>query len=263
MVDTIEVNGNEVAYELTGPADAPVVTLSNSLMSSHRMWDPQMPALAGYRVLRYDTRGHGASGAPAGSYTLEILADDAVGLLDALGIAKTHFVGLSLGGMIGQTIAIRHPRVLRTLSLCATSSGYPDHMKGMWKDRIEAAGAHGLAPSLGTTLDRWFSPAFVAARPDLVDPVKAMILATPVAGYIGCCHAISKLDTTDRLDRVAVPTIVIVGADDPGTPVSMSEIMHARIPGSELVVLPGVRHLCNIEAPEAFNAALTGFLAKH
>jgi 3-oxoadipate enol-lactonase len=260
---SVHANGIDISYDLRGPAEAPVVMMSHSLMANRTMWDPQMPALSAYRVLRYDTRGHGGSTAPEGAYTLELLAEDAVALMRALGIAKVHWVGLSMGGMIGQTIAIHHPEVLLSLTLADTSSGYPPEMKAMWPDRIANAHRTGIPAMAEGTLDRWFSPAFAKRDPATIGKVKDMICATPLTGYVGCCHAISGLDATGRLGTVTAPTLIVVGEDDPGTPVAMSQILHDRIAGSELVILPGARHLANMEDPAGFDAALTRFLAAH
>ena len=261
----VSANGISTYYEIEGPENGPVVTLSHSLAAHSGMWAPQMPALVarGYRVLRYDTRGHGQTEAPDGPYSLEMLADDAAALLQALGVAKTHFVGLSMGGMIGQTLALRRPELLRTLTLCDTSSGYPPEAAALWQDRIAAAEANGMEPNVEPTIERWFSPGFVLSNRPVIDSVRAMIRNTPVKGYVGCSHAIARLALTDRLSGITVPTLIIVGEDDPGTPVAMSRTIHERIAGSELVILPTARHLANMETADRFNEALLGFLARH
>lgn len=261
MVELAHVNGTDIAYVLEGPADAPVLTLSHSLSADHTMWDPQMPVLLdAYRVLRIDTRGHGASAAPAGEYTLEQLADDAIALWDKLGIARTHWCGLSMGGMIGQTLALKAPERLASLVLCDTSSGYPPEAATMWGERIAAARANGMAASLDATIDRWFSPGFVERAPETIAKVRAMIAATPVDGYCGCAAAIARLALTDRLGEIALPTLVIVGEDDQGTPVAMAETIRDGIAGAELVVLPVARHIANMEDVAGFNTALRRFL---
>jgi 3-oxoadipate enol-lactonase len=259
----LTANGITMHYTLDGPAGAPVVTFSHSLATDLSMWDPQLPALkARYRVLRYDTRGHGGTAAPAGAYSLETLAADARALLRALDIAKTHWVGLSMGGMIGQTLALSAPDLFASLSLCDTSSRVPADARPLWDDRIATATTKGMEPLVEPTIARWFTPPFIAARKDVVDRVRTMIRATPAAGYAGCCHAIKVLDLTDRLGAIALPTNVIVGEDDPGTPVAASRAIHERIKDSELVIIPSAAHLSNMEQPEAFTRALTGFLAK-
>lgn len=259
----IRANGIQINYTLDGPAGAPVVTLSHSLATTLAMWDPQLPALSErYRVLRYDTRGHGGTDAPRGAYTLEQLAEDARALLAALGIAKAHWVGLSMGGMIGQTLALRAPEILASLVLCDTSSRVPPEMRSAWDERIRTAETQGMEPLVEPTLGRWFTPPFRARRPEVVERVRGMIRGSSPAGYVGCCHAISTLDLTDRLDAIKVPTLIIVGEDDQGTPVAASQAIQARIEGSRLVVLKAAAHLSNLEQPEAFTGALTEFLAR-
>ena len=259
----VAANGINVNYTLDGPAAAPVVTLSHSLAADLGMWNPQMAALtARLRVLRYDTRGHGATDVPAGPYTLERLADDALGLLTALGIPKTHWIGLSMGGMIGQTLALKAPERLASLLLCDTSSRVPTEAKPMWDERIRVAETQGMEPLVEPTIGRWFTAPFRERRPDVIERVRAMIRATNPRGYAGCCHAIAGLNLTDRLSAIRVPTLVVVGEDDPGTPVAAARVIHEQIKGSELTIIPSASHLSNMEQPEAFTAAVSGFLSK-
>jgi 3-oxoadipate enol-lactonase len=259
----ITANGLGMNYALDGPPGAPVVTLSHSLATDLGMWDPQMPALTTrYRVLRYETRGHGQTEAPPGPYSLEMLAADARSLLQALDIPRTHFVGLSMGGMIGQVLALTTPELLSSLVLCDTSSRIPREAKPLWDQRIATAETDGLEPLVEPTLERWFTAGFRARRAEVVDRVRAMIRTTPPRGYAGCCHAIAALDLTDRIGAITLPTLVIVGEDDPGTPVAASETIQRQIKGSELVVLKSAAHLSNMEQPEAFNRALTAFLSR-
>ncbi|MGH2356939.1 MAG: 3-oxoadipate enol-lactonase [Candidatus Limnocylindria bacterium] len=258
----VTANGISMNYTLDGPANAPVVTLSHSLATDLSMWDPQMPGLARYRVLRYDTRGHGATDAPAGAYSLDVLADDALALLRALGIQRTHWVGLSMGGMIGQTIALKQPGVLASLSLCDTSSRIPAEMRPVWEDRIKTVEAKGMEPMVEPTIARWFTPKYIESNRAAVDGVRAMIRSTPAQGYVGCCHAIKALDLTDRLSAITLPTVVIVGEEDQGTPVAASRAIQERIKGAGLVILPSASHLSNIEQAPAFSRALGEFLAK-
>jgi 3-oxoadipate enol-lactonase len=260
----ITANGISIHYTLNGPASAPVVTLSHSLATNLSMWEPQAAALAArYRVLRYDTRGHGGTDAPAGPYSLDQLAEDAVALLRGLGVERTHFVGLSMGGMIGQVLALKSPGMLRSLVLCDTSSRVPTEARPVWDERIRVAAAEGMEPHVEPTLNRWFTAPFIAQRPETVERVRAMIRETEPQGYIGCCHAIKALDLTDRLAAVSVPTLIVVGEDDPGTPVAAAHAIHQRIAGSELVVLKSASHLSNLEQAETFNRAMTAFLAAH
>jgi 3-oxoadipate enol-lactonase len=259
----ITANGIQMHYTLEGPANAPMVTMSHSLATDLSMWDPQAKALAQrYRVLRYDTRGHGGTDAPAGAYTLTQLADDARALLKALGIARTHWIGLSMGGMIGQTLALTSPEILQSLSLCDTSSRIPAEMKHLWDERISTVEAKGMDPMVEPTVARWFTPKFIETRKDVIEPVRAMIRRTPPKGYVGCCHAIKPLDLTDRLKAITLPTLIIVGAQDQGTPLSASQAIHDQIKGSELVVLDPASHLSNLEQPDAFTRALEQFLKR-
>jgi 3-oxoadipate enol-lactonase len=260
----VRANGIEMHYTLDGPAGAPVVMLSHSLATDLSMWDPQMDALrARYRVLRYDTRGHGGTDAPAAAYTLDQLADDARALLQALGIARTHWCGLSMGGMIGQALALKHPELFATLSLCDTSSRIPAEARPLWADRVKIAETQGMEPLVDPTLARWLTAPFREQRKDVVSGVAAMIRSTPPQGYAGCCHAISALDLTDRISAISMPTLIVVGEEDQGTPVAASKVINERIKGSELVIIPSAAHLSNLEQPELFTAALTRFLVKN
>ena len=258
----IRAGGLEINYELDGPARAPVVTLSHSIAADLTMWEPTLPALRErYRVLRYDVRGHGGSEAAPGAYTLEQLADDARALLGALGIARTHWVGLSLGGMIGQALALRAPEHLASLVLCDTASTMPPEMKPVWNERIATVEAGGAGARLDDVLARWFTPGFAQSRPDVVARTLAMIGRTSPRGFAGCAAAIRDLDFTERLPGIHLPTLLIVGEQDEATPPIASQFMQALIKDAELIVLPGAAHLSNVEQPEAFNRALAGFLA--
>jgi len=257
----IESNGIKMHCELGGQADAPVVVLSHSLASSMVMWEPQLAMLASdFRVLRYDMRGHGESDATKGEYSLEMLGQDVIGLLDALKIEKAHFVGLSIGGMIGQGLGLDHADRLLSLTLCDTAPILPQDARPLFQERMDLARSQGMASLVEGTLARWFTPPFLAQDPPMVDRIRAQIEATPVDGFIGCSHAIMDLDYIDRLAGIDLDTLIIVGEEDPGTPVAAAEAIHAKIPDSHLKVLPSAMHLCNIEQVEAFNTALLKFL---
>ena len=261
----IEANGIRINYRIDGPEGAPWVTMSNSLATTHRMWDAQMAAFTKqYRVLRYDKRGHGETDVPPGPYSFELLADDVLALLAALHIARTHFVGLSMGGMTGMTMALRRPSVLQTLVLCDTTSKDPLGDPALWQQRIDGVTAAGSMDAMvESTVARFLTPATVTTRPERADAVRAMVRATPIGGYIACCQAIAKLNLTHRLPEISIPTMVVVGADDPATTVEMARTIHKGIAGSELVILKDAAHLSNLEQPEAFNESVLGFLARH
>jgi 3-oxoadipate enol-lactonase len=239
--------------------------MSNSLATTHRMWDAQIEAFTKqYRVLRYDKRGHGETDVAPGPYSFELLADDVLALLDALQITRTHFVGLSMGGMTGMTMALRRPSVLRTLVLCDTTSKDPLGDPALWQQRIDAVNTGGgMGPLVESTVARFLTPDTVKNRPQIADAVRAMVRTTPVGGYIACCQAIAKLNLTDRLREISIPTMVVVGAEDPATTVEMARTIHRGIAGSELVILKDAAHLSNLEQPAAFNQAVLGFLQRH
>ncbi len=259
----IATNGIEIHYEISGDAQRPWVTLSHSLACNLHMWDDQMAELTkNYRVLRFDTRGHGQSSAPPGDYTLDQMADDVKGLFDALGIKQTHWVGLSMGGMIGQTFALKYPGVFQSLVLADTTSRRPPNAAQMWGERVAAARAHGMAGVLDSTLARWFTAPYRGARKDVMARITDQILTTPVDGFSGACSAISKVNTLDRLKEIQCPVFIIVGEDDHGTPPEMARAIHENLPGSELLVIPSAAHLSNVEQPEVFTRAMTGFLQR-
>lgn len=255
------INGIDLYYEVSGQEDGQPVLFSNSLASNLHMWDPQMPAFESqYRVIRYDSRGHGKSGAPEGPYTIEMLVADAVGLLDHLGIDKTDYCGLSKGGMVGQRLATLHPERVDRLVLCDTGAymGPAD----MWEGRIDTAASKGMDGVVDATIQRWFTQAFQDAEPAAVDKIRAMILGTPVPGFVGCCRAIQAMDQRETISAITAPTLVVVGADDPATTPDHAREIQSRIAGAELVELAAAAHLSNIEQPAAFDAAVLGFLGK-
>src|SRR5215510_7498454 len=257
----LKANGIEINYERQG--SGPVVTMSHSLACNLHMWDEQAAALAGrYTVVRFDTRGHGQSSAPEGAYSLDQMCDDLRGLLEGLGIRETHFVGLSMGGMIGQDIALKYPAMIQSLVLCDTTSRYPATAAPIWEDRIKTVEAKGMDPMVAGTLERWFTAPFRAKETALMAKVGEMIRSTPPQGYVGCCHAIPKIDVTDRLKELRCPALVIVGEEDPGTPVEMARQIHAALPSCELAILRSASHLSNLEQPAEFNRVLGSFLDK-
>jgi len=259
----ITANGITMHYEMDGPESAPVVTLSHSLATDLSMWDPQVAVLkSGYRVLRYDTRGHGGTDAPEGPYTLEQLAEDVRALLQALRIPKTHFMGISMGGMIGQVLALKNPGMLQSLILCDTSSRIPEEALPIWEERIGLAQKQGMDALVESTTERWFTASFRRKPLPALDKIRGMIRTTPVKGYVGCSRAIMRLNLTERLREITLPSFIIVGEEDPGTPVAASQVIHEQIKGSELVILKSAAHLSNIEQQDAFNTAVMAFLKR-
>ena len=256
-----QANGIVMNYELSGPEDAPVVVLSHSLGSNLSMWDFQLSALEPhYRVLRYDTRGHGGSQATPGAYSLDILGDDALALLDALGFEQVHWVGLSLGGMIGQNVVLRQPDRFLSLALCDTMAQIPAEAQSIWQERISIARNKGLEALADPTMERWFTAPYRAEDPAALKLIRQYFLSTSIDGYIGCSEAIRQLDYLDQLGAITISTLIIVGEQDTGTPVAAAQAMHERIEGSQLKIIPNAAHLSNVEQPEAFNRILLGFL---
>lgn len=261
-MQTVLVNDARIAYRIEGAAGAPVVMLSNSLMSNHTMWEPQMASLLErYQVLRYDMRGHGESETTPGPYTIELLADDAAALIDALGLDAVHFVGLSMGGMVGQQLAVRHPGKVLSLSLCDTASEMPP--RSMWEERFAIARKEGIVGLVEGTLVRWFVAGFAERAPDVIENVRNMILTTGVDGYIACGSAVRDMSQTHILACIEAPTQIIVGREDPACTLADAEVLQANIPGSLLHVIDNAAHLSNLEHPELFSQLLRTFIDIH
>ena len=254
------LNGAGIEYSVHGDT-GPWLLMSHSLGCTQAMWDLQMSALAGrYRVLRYDTRGHGRSEAVPGDYTLEQLADDAAALMDHLGIARATWVGFSMGGMIGQVFALRHARRLQALVLADTTSEHHATPRSLWDERIRVAREQGLEPLVQPAIGRWFTPVFRDTQPEIVAPVAAMIASTSVNGWAGCCAAIATVHTTPRLHEITCPALVLVGEHDIGTPLSSALTLQRGLPHAVLAVIADAAHMTCIEQPAQFNRALRMFL---
>jgi 3-oxoadipate enol-lactonase len=257
----IDANGIRINHELSGKENGPAVVLSHSLGSSMVMWNPQLEVLEPhFRVLRYDMRGHGDSEASQGAYTLDQLAADVIALLDALDIKSAHFVGLSIGGMIGQCLGLNYAGRFQSLTLCDTAAIIPDEARPLFDERKQTARENGMEALVQGTLERWFTLPYLEQNHPAVDLIRKQFLATSVTGFIGCSEAILGLNYLDRLSEIKLPTLIMVGEDDPGTPVSASEAIHDLIVDSKLVVFPSAAHLSNIEQAKAFNSALLEFL---
>jgi 3-oxoadipate enol-lactonase len=235
-----------------------VVVLSNSLGATRAMWQPQIPALAErFRVICYDTRGHGRSPAPEAPYSVDDLVDDVVALLDEVGTERAHVVGLSLGGMTAMRLAAREPdRVDRLAVLCTSAKPDPDP----FLDRAAAVRAGGTAPLAPAIAARWLTPGFAAANPDLVSRLEAMIAGADDQGYAACCEVVAGLDLRSDLARISAPTLVVSGADDLALPPEHQQVIAAGIPGAEWLTVQPAAHLANLEQREQITAALLAHL---
>jgi 3-oxoadipate enol-lactonase len=247
-----------VSYSVDGPEDAPVVVLSHSLGATRAMWDQQVPALAErYRVVSYDTRGHGDSPAPPGPYTLDDLVDDALALLDEVGARRAHVVGLSLGGMTAMRLAAREPARVHRLAVLCTSAQVDG---GPYRERAAAARRDGTASLAATVVSRWLTPAFAAAHPHEVARLEAMVAGADDEGYARCCEVLAALDLREDLARIAAPTLVVSGAEDPALPPEHQRAIAAGIRGAQLQSFSPAAHLANVEQPLQVTGALLGHL---
>jgi 3-oxoadipate enol-lactonase len=245
-------------YMLTGEEGLPVLMFSNSLGTNLSMWDRQAGELQNrFRVLRYDTRGHGQSSVTSGDYTIEQLGRDAVALLNSLGIARVHFCGLSMGGMIGMWLGVHAAERIQHLVLCNTAARIGT--KEGWNARIEKVRAEGMKPVAAAVVERWFTAEYLAKAPDQVAHARKMLEDSWPAGYAACCAAIRDMDQRDEIGAIKVPTLVIYGDSDSVIPVSEAEFVADRISGAERLALH-TAHLSNIEQPAAFTSALNKFL---
>lgn len=259
----INLPGRRIYYGLEGQAGGPVVCFCHSLASDGGMWAEQMPPLLaeGYQVLRLDMRGHGGSDPVAGPYTMQELADDVAVALDVLNFDKVHFVGLSIGGMLGQAFAVKHGQRLHSAMLCDTSPASPPGASGAWAPRIEAVTkANSVAPLADATMERWFTPAFKQADPRRWKQIHQTIAGTTAQGYLGCAAAILGLDMIPSLPSVKAPTLVVCGADDEGTPPAGNRRIAELIPGGRYEEIADARHFPNVERAGAFNRILLGWL---
>lgn len=256
---TATVNGADLHYRLDGPEGGPVVVFANSLGTDLRVWDDLLPHLpSGLRVLRYDKRGHGLSEETPGPYAIETLADDAAALMRHLGLGRALFVGLSIGGLIGQSLALRHPGLLAGLVISNSAARIGD--AAMWNARVAAIRANGLPSIADATMERWFSPAFRASGQHAT--WARMLARQPQEGYVACCQAIAAADLRDAARDLRLPVQLIAGGHDGATPPQIVRATADLIPGARFDLIEEAAHIPCVETPDAYAAILTRFLGE-
>lgn len=260
----IQLDGLSTAYRLEGPEHAPVVTLGHGIATDLTLWDGVAPRLveAGFRVLRFDARGHGETSAPPGKYTLAALGQDLLALMTALGIERAHVAGLSMGGMVGLGLAIEHPERLLSLICCDARASAPADYQTAWSARAETVARDGMEPMVAPTVSRWFAAGFQDRAPADFARVEAMVRRTAPAGYCGCAAALQGLDYGKRLGEIRMPVLYLVGAEDAGAPPDVMRAMHEATPESRFVEIAKAGHLSAIEQPAAVAAAMIDLISE-
>ncbi len=251
-------DGCKINVDVQGSETAPVLMLSNSLGTDLHMWDDQMADWTKYfRVVRYDRRGHGKSDVPKGPYSMERFGRDVLSIVDALKIDKINWCGLSMGGMVGQWLGANAPKRIDKLILSNTNYNYAD--KAPWNDRIKFVREKGLAALVDPNMERWFTKSFRERAPQSIEHMKSMFLTTKPEGYVACCEAIRDMDFTASNPTITVPTLVIVGTQDPATPPAAGEAIAKQIKGAKIAALDAA-HIANIEQPKLYAETVVNFL---
>ena len=259
----LPLEGRNISYDLAGPETGPVVCMTHSLASDGGMWTEQVPPLLadGFRVLRIDMRGHGGSGPVAGDYTMSALAADVAAVLDALSIARVHFIGLSIGGMLGQAFALEHGGRLASAMWCDTLPATPAGAPEVWQQRVDTVrGANSLAPLADPMIERWLTDAVRQSRPGRWRQIRDTIVGTTPAGYLGCVAAIRNFDFVARLPLLKLPVLVVCGSDDMGTPAAENRRLAGLLPGGRYEEIANALHFPNVEHPDTFNRIMLGWL---
>ena len=255
----VSIEGGAIAYSVEGPRDKPALLLSNALGTAMPFWNQQVPAFTrDYRVIRYDQRGHGQSGAPAGEYTLAELGKDALAFLGAAGAARADICGLSLGGLTAMWLAVHARHRIGRIAIANTAARIGNIAQ--WQERIDLINARGLAPVSEAGPERWFTEPYRAAHPDVVRSCQGMVLDAAPAGYCGCVAAIRDADLRSIIGQIAAPTLVIAGRYDPVTTPADADVVCKAVAGARYVELPAA-HFSNIEQADAFNRAVREFLS--
>jgi 3-oxoadipate enol-lactonase len=252
----MQLDGRNIAFDLVGDAGAPVVCMTHSLASDGGMWAEQVPSLlsAGFRVLRIDMRGHGGSDPVSGDYTMSALAGDVAHVLDKLAITRVHYIGLSIGGMLGQALALEHGMKVISAMWCDTLPATPEGAAQAWGDRVRIVReANSLAPLAVPTMERWFTEAYKPRHPNRWLEIHDTIVGTTPAGYLGCAAAIQNFDFISKLPSLRLPVLVVVGDEDAGTPPAGNRKIAELVPGARYEEIRNARHFPNVEHPNTFN----------
>jgi 3-oxoadipate enol-lactonase len=259
----LPLDGRAIAYDLIGADHAPVVCMTHSLASDGGMWTEQVPALlnAGFRVLRIDMRGHGGSDPVEGDYTMSELARDVAAVLDTLSLSRVHFIGLSIGGMLGQAFAIEQGNRLLSAMWCDTLPASPAGAAQVWNERMRTVRLAGsLQPLADVTVERWLTDAVKTRSPGRWKQIHDTVVGTTPAGYLGCCAAIMQFDFVPQLPSLQLPVLVVCGADDAGTPPGENRRIAELVPGARYEQIADARHFPNVEHPETFNHIMLEWL---
>jgi 3-oxoadipate enol-lactonase len=256
-----EINGFEIDYRVDGTGRP--LALAHSLGMAGSIFDPMRPLLESQaRVLTWDARGNGSSQKPATDWSIEDLASDLNGLLDHLRMDRAVIGGLSMGGCTSIAFAIAHPERLDGLILMDTTAGYGEEKRDAWEQRAQSAENKGMEPVVPFNKPRWFSGSFLESRSDRIDRVASILLSNDRSSYAAACRALGRFEARDRVHEIRCPTLILVGAEDPATPVPMSEYLHEKIPHSELHVLEGLKHMSPVEAPDRVGTLIQKFLKR-
>ena len=254
----IAINGESFNVQINGAESAPPLLISNSLSSDLTMWDEQVQSWSRhFRVIRYDQRGHGGSVVSPGPYTMDQLGGDAIAVLDALGIPRAHFLGLSMGGMVGMWLLTHAAERIDRAVLSNTSA----HMGpvDLWNGRMALAKEGGMEATVEPTLKRWFPAEFHAASPAAIERMRAMIRRVPLEGDLGSCAAIRDMDQRESIRGIRNPVLVLIGTKDPATTPEAGRAIHAAIPGAQLALIAAA-HISNVEEPTEFTRITQAFL---
>ena len=259
-----KINGITINFEVTGTQGKPWITFAHALCNNLTLWDDQVELLKhDFQILRYDHRGLGQSSTPSGPYSFPMIIEDALALLDYVGVERTHWCGLSIGGMMGYGLAQEHSDRLLSLIACDSRPDAPPDYQSYFQHRIDVAAAQGMEGLVEPTIQRWFTEASVSKNIPVLEKVRSMIRSTNIIGHAGCCEALKTLSFGARLEEIRIPTLILGGAEDKGAPPEILAQTAGKIPNAQHAVVPNAGHISNLENPVDFNDQLKNFLNRH